>query len=229
MASYAEFGPSSNPDSSKERPAVGGTASAVSCVVNLTNTILGSGMLGLPYAFSKAGSLTGTILLVMAAAFSSNGLRLLSLSAQRAGISPSKPSSFYSVAAAAYPPSTALIDGAVAFKCFGVATGYLITVGDCMVDAMEYMLGSSSKSILTQRQFWVVLGSACVASLSFFRTLDALKYTSAVSVVFVLAMSVVIVLYATGADGLDPCADFEPDDGADVCKGEVRGEGRGSE
>ena len=106
-----------------------------------------------------------------------------------------------------------MFDAAVAFKCFGVATGYLITVGDCMVDATTYMLPYGSTSILTHRQFWVLLGGGCVASLSFFRTLDALKYTSAVSVVFVLAMTLVILLYAAGADGLDPCEDFKPSEG----------------
>lgn len=169
-------------------------ASPLSCITNLTNTILGSGMLGLPSAFASAGSVTGTVLLVAAAAFSSNGLRLLSLCASKAGISKERPSSFYSVAQKAYPPSTVLIDAAVAFKCFGVATGYLITVGDCMVDATVYMLGYSQPSgaLLTSRRFWVTVAAGMVASLSFFRTLDALKYTSAVSIVFVVVMSVVI-------------------------------------
>ncbi|GMI11829.1 hypothetical protein TrVE_jg6533 [Triparma verrucosa] len=198
-------------------------ASSLSCIANLTNTILGSGMLGLPFAFSAAGSVTGTLLLLVAATFSSNGLFLLSVAADKVGITPSKPSSFYSVAQAAYPPSTALIDFAVAFKCFGVATGYLITVGDCMVDAMKFISKEDSGSLLViQRQFWIVLASLLVASISFFRTLDALKYTSMVSVVFVLAMTVVIILYSMGIEGMSPCKDYAPpdDDLEAVCVGE---------
>ncbi|GMH79020.1 hypothetical protein TrLO_g7728 [Triparma laevis f. longispina] len=198
-------------------------ASSLSCIANLTNTILGSGMLGLPFAFSAAGSITGTILLLIAATFSSNGLMLLSISATHVGITPSTPSSFYSVAQAAYPPSTALIDFAVAFKCFGVATGYLITVGDCMVDAMKFITGKDDGGLLViQRQFWIVLASLLVASISFFRTLDALKYTSMVSVVFVLAMTVVIVLYSMGIEGMEACDNYAPtDDDLDaVCVGD---------
>ena len=36
-----------------------GTASPFSCTVNLANTIVGAGMLGLPHAFSEAGSFVG--------------------------------------------------------------------------------------------------------------------------------------------------------------------------
>ena len=89
---------------------------------------------GLPGAFGGTGYVGGSILIVIGAAFSAHGLVLLSKAAQKAGL----PSSFYSVARAAVPQYTILIDLAVAMKCFGVATGYLITVGDCMVDALDH-------------------------------------------------------------------------------------------
>ena len=111
-------------------------ATILSCVINLTNTIIGAGMLGLPGAFAGTGYVGGTILILCGAFFSTNGLYLLSSAAQQAGL----PSSFYSVAAAAVPQYTILIDLAVALKCFGVATGYLITISDCMVDALDHIL-----------------------------------------------------------------------------------------
>lgn len=76
-------------------------------------------MLGLPGAFSGTGYLAGMAFLLAAATFSAHGLVLLSKSAQTVGL----PGSFYSVAAAAVPRYTVLIDLAVALKCFGVATG----------------------------------------------------------------------------------------------------------
>ena len=108
---------------------IGGSASALSCIINLTNTVAGTGMLGLPGAFAGSGFVVGTILLVVASLFSANGLRLLALSAEKVGISQEKPSSFYIIANAALPDFTLVIDFAVALKCFGVATGYFITVG----------------------------------------------------------------------------------------------------
>jgi amino acid permease len=99
-----------------------GGASIASSVVNLTNTIVGAGMLGLPGAFGGTGYIGGLILIILAAGFSAHGLVLLSKCAQRTGL----PSSFYSVALAAVPRCTILIDLAVALKCFGVATGEFV-------------------------------------------------------------------------------------------------------
>lgn len=107
-------------DASATRPALRAKGSSIaSCVINLSNTIVGAGMLGLPGAFGGTGYLIGILLLVIAAMFSAHGLVLLSKSAQKVGL----PSSFYSVAAVAVPSYTILIDLAVALKCFGVATG----------------------------------------------------------------------------------------------------------
>ena len=46
-------------------------------------------------------------------------------------------STFHSVAKKAMPDFVVFIDGAVAVKCFGVATSYLIVIGDTMPDVME--------------------------------------------------------------------------------------------
>jgi hypothetical protein len=108
---------------------VGSSASALSCIINLTNTVAGTGMLGLPGAYAGSGWFVGTLLLFIASLFSANGLRLLALSAEKVGVSKEQPSSFYVIANAALPDFTLAIDLAVAFKCFGVATGYFITVG----------------------------------------------------------------------------------------------------
>lgn len=106
-------------DDTRGLPAPQKGSSIASCVINLANTIIGAGMLGLPGAFGGTGYLTGVVLLLIAAMFSAHGLVLLSKSAQKVGL----PSSFYSVAAVAVPSYTILVDLAVALKCFGVATG----------------------------------------------------------------------------------------------------------
>ncbi|GMH64328.1 hypothetical protein TrRE_jg4557, partial [Triparma retinervis] len=191
------------------------TATFFSCVANLANTILGSGLLGLPGAFAGAGSLTGTILLIVAALGSANGLRLLSLCAAKVGYD--EPTSFYSIANRAHPASTNAIDFAVAIKCFGVATSYLIIIADMMVDVMKYFAGDDSS--WAERWIWVVAGTACATSLSFFKTLDALKFTSAIAIVFVVTLTTVIVIYASGA--IDPCERQVWEEYGPTCKGDV--------
>jgi hypothetical protein len=58
-------------------------ASWFSCYINLASTIIGAGILGVPYAFSKAGWILGTFLLVLCAFLSVFGLHLLSICAKK--------------------------------------------------------------------------------------------------------------------------------------------------
>ena len=83
-----------------------GSATITSCVINLANTIVGAGMLGLPGALAGSGFVGGSILMILGATFSAHGLVLLSKAAQQAGL----PSSFYSVAKEAVPQYTMLIE-----------------------------------------------------------------------------------------------------------------------
>lgn len=195
-----------------------GKATIWSGFINLTNTIVGAGMLGLPGAFAGTGIVGGTILILLGALFSAHGLVLLSKAAQRSGL----PSSFYSVAHAAVPQYTMLIDLAVALKCFGVATGYLITVSDCMVDALDHLLLNGDPdhdnnfyiSLILSRKFWVVGAVVSVIPFSFFRTLDDLKKTSALALIFVFILAFGIVAYAHDLE--DACSGQ-----VDDCQGEV--------
>jgi amino acid permease len=158
------------------------------------------------------------MLIRLGALFSAHGLILLSKAAQRTGL----PSSFYSAARATVPQYTILIDLSVALKCFGVATGYLITVGDCMVDAMYHILLTGDQehdsrrwvTMVLSRQFWVVGAVFAVMPFSFFRQLDDLKKTSALALIFVFFLVFGIVIYAH--DIADAC----PND-LENCRGEV--------
>ena len=95
-------------------------ASWFSCYVCLANTIMGAGMLGLPYAFAKTGWLLGLILMIIFGASSCFSLHELSICAKMT----EKPSSFYSVAMIAAPKWTWLIDVSICFKLFFVQFDY---------------------------------------------------------------------------------------------------------
>mmetsp|Transcript_8784 Transcript_8784/g.26486 ORF Transcript_8784/g.26486 Transcript_8784/m.26486 type:complete len:221 (-) Transcript_8784:1642-2304(-) len=82
---------------------------------------------------------------------------------------------------------------------FGVATSYLIVVGDLMPDAVGEYGGE------TNRQLWVAIGWMLVCPLACLRTLDALKFTSTASLAFVAFVALFVLLFAVGTEGLDPC------------------------
>jgi amino acid permease len=214
-------------------------ASIASCIITLLNTVAGAGMLGLPGAYAGSGFFMGTVLLVVAAFFSALGLHLLAVSATTAQArqGDGKPASFYSVATAAMPEFAIFIDGAVALKCFGVATGYFVTVGDCMVDSFHYLFRNFSaqtetpveeieEMVFTNRQFWVICALFCVLPISFFKTLNSLKFTSTLSLMLIYSLAIGIVLYAEGA--FEPCEDrhyypIEDDqqNNDETCRGEL--------
>lgn len=201
-----------------------GKATISSCVLNLVNTIVGAGMLGLPGAFGGSGSIGGSLLLLLGAIFSAHGLLLLARAALIANHKANQPSSFYSVASLALPQYTILIDLAVALKCFGVATGYLIIVSEAMTDVMsstikaihssdEYVM-SGFETLLTARQFWVLLAVLSVLPVSFFRAFHKLSKASAVALAFVGMLVIGIVAHAQG--WAEPCPNEE-----DTCQGDI--------
>lgn len=144
--------------------------------MNLANTIIGSGILGLPYAFANTGWVMGTVLMMLGALLSGLGLNYLSACA----LEFNGTSSFYKVADKAMPKFSLLIDIAVAVKCIGVATSYLIVIADLIPEVMEFI---GAPDFWRHRRIWVIFGFCLVAPLSYLKSLDALKFTSMLSII----------------------------------------------
>lgn len=66
-----------------------------------------------------------------------------------------------------------------------------------------------------QREPWIFIGFSIVAPLSCFKKVDALKYTSGLSVVFVCFLALLVLVYSIPGDNLDPCAS-DDDNGAET-------------
>ena len=167
--------------------------------VNLTNSIIGSGILGLPYAFSACGWYLGVTLILLAGMATSYSLHMLSLCSLKV----EQPASFYKVAQASIPRFTFLIDAAVASMTFGVGVSYLIVIGGLMPDVAKYLEWGS---FMETRYIWVTFGFCIVGPMSCLKTLDALKYTSAAAVFFVRFIALRIFSYAVDED-INPCDD----------------------
>lgn len=139
----------------------------------LANTILGAGMLGLPFAFAACGFLVGPIMLLAFALCSATALVMLSEAADMAG----RPANFRSVSEMAVPGAGLYIDIAVAIKCFGVATSYLIVIGDSVPKAI---VAFGASGILLDRRLWT-LAALCIAGpLAYMKQITALRHVSKV-------------------------------------------------
>mmetsp|Transcript_19958 Transcript_19958/g.29877 ORF Transcript_19958/g.29877 Transcript_19958/m.29877 type:complete len:446 (+) Transcript_19958:37-1374(+) len=179
-----------------------GTATLFSCIMNLSNTILGAGMLGLPHAFAVSGWSLGIFFLLFFASVGAFGLHLLAtISVDH--FSEKRDATFYSVAQKAFSKGALVIDVAVAIKCFGVATAYLIVIGDLLPQAFKDM---GASGVITDRRLHITALMVCViAPLCSLKKLDALRFTSTMSVGFVAFTVLVIFLFAV-------VPDLEPDD-----------------
>ena len=186
-------------------------ASMTSCVLNLANTIMGTGVLALPYALRGTGIVPGFIFLVLAAMGGALSLNFLSESARQCG----RPATFYSVSEAAYPRLSIAVDLVVVINGFLACLGFLIVAGDALTELHGPDNGGPSRHV------WTILSLSVVAPLSLLQKLDALKFTSAVSMLVLMLISLLVILFSFRLDvpWLQPCAANTPEA---QCRGPVQ-------
>lgn len=192
-----------------------GQASLAACTAAMANTILGAGMLGLPHAFAESGYILGVFLLCLFGGFAAFALHLLACCAKTLN---SPPATFYSVAQAAVPSATMLIDLAVAVKCFGVGTSFLIVVGDLIPEAVRGLFGIHDNTFFGDRKFWILVIVFCIVlPLSCLRSLNALRFTATFSIGFVCFLASVVFLYGAIPGTFNPCSGEDNT----ACRGET--------
>lgn len=168
-----------------------GTATIRSGTINLLNTIVGAGILAMPFGLKSNGVLFGSLLIIWSSLTSSFGLYLQNKVAkytqQQGAVS------YFSLAQLTYPHLSIIFDSAIAIKCFGVGVSYLVVIGDLMPKIME-TLAVDADSILMARNLWITLFMvAIVIPLSYLKKLDSLKYTSIVALFSVVYLICLVV------------------------------------
>lgn len=99
------------------------TGTIFSSSANLANTMIGTGMLAMPFAFSQLGIAQGLVMVSITGILAAAGLILLSKSAQ---VLESRCVSFNALAKVSYPAAAVIMDTAIAITCFGTSVSYLI-------------------------------------------------------------------------------------------------------
>ncbi|KAI9285379.1 vacuolar amino acid transporter 5 [Umbelopsis sp. AD052] len=186
--------PALRPESGIHRTAStnNGTASPLSSVINLSNTILGTGMLAMPSAVASVGLIPGMFVIVFSGITSALGLYFLSKAAAR---TEGREASFFAVSQLTWPSAAIFFDLAIAIKCFGVGVSYMLIVGDLMPQIIKTMFNPSEDlDYLLDRRIWItVFMVTIVGPLSFSRKLDSLKYTSVIALFAVAYLCLIVV------------------------------------
>lgn len=190
-------------------------ASSTTIVVNLTKTIVGAGMLALPFAYRAQGIMLAstTIILAAVATFAGAGIQAYS-----AGFVPKGDASFFTISKLTYPSLSVFFDLAIAVKCFGVGISYLVITGNLMPTVAEYF-GAGEGSLLLSRLFWLVVAMCIVGPLSYLKSLESLRYASVVglfSVTYLVAMVVCHYIAGDTIESRGPISVYEPKGWYDV-------------
>lgn len=178
-------------DGTQIDPAYSGTLA--SGILNLTQTILGAGILAMPSAIANVGVVFGSILIIVSAGASGFGLYLLSLLAQTSG----RNASFFSCSKMTWPNLSTFFDLAIAIKCFGVSVSYLVICRDLLPQVILGLFPGVrlDSSIFTSRILWVSICMWIISPFAFAKKLSSLKYVSAFALSFVFYLTLLVVYF----------------------------------
>ncbi|KLT45533.1 hypothetical protein CC85DRAFT_136756 [Cutaneotrichosporon oleaginosum] len=168
----------------------------------MANSILGAGIIGLPYAIKQAGFVTGIVLLIVLAAVTDWTIRLVVLNAKLSGRD-----SYIDVMAHTFGRAGA---GAVSFFQFAFAFGgmcaFNVIIGDSIPHVLAFVFPflkeHAGLRLLVDRRFIIVLCTITVSfPLSLHRDIVKLSKSSAFALV---SMGVIVCAVVFRSVGVDP-------------------------
>ena len=181
-------------------------ASIFSSVMSLSNSVIGAGLLSLPFAVGKCGYLVGTIMVIVISIIGMLGLYMLMYAA-----SFEKESTNWShLGWKTMPKTMKIVDFLCLLGNIGTCAGYLIIIGDLMPDATRHILNESNvnySDIFVNRHFWICIFILFVLPLVPKTTFNNLRYFSTLAIVCFAYIFVMCQLYAyipALEDDLDP-------------------------
>ncbi|ODQ47512.1 hypothetical protein PICMEDRAFT_71575 [Pichia membranifaciens NRRL Y-2026] len=163
-------------------------ATPLSSVINTVNTIIGSGILVLPYAFRTDSIFLGTLIILFAGL--ANGMGMI-LQGAASKFLPRGTATFFTVCRITYPKLSVLFDFAIFLQCFGVNISYLVLTGD-LLPLVYTFDGWSAHSM---KVFYIAYSTIMIVPLCLMKKIDSLKYASVVALAAIVYICVLIYGY----------------------------------
>ena len=165
-------------------------ASLSSSIFSLVSTIIGGGVLSLPYAFSQCGLLFSFLILALIAVASDFSIYILISASRRQRSS----SSYPNLIRCAFGPRAATLCLVLLFLLvYTAVVAYLILLRDMVAPLVEWLSPVELELSARGEQLCFLVVVACLTPLCLLRSLHGLRYASVLSVATVCALAVVIV------------------------------------
>ncbi|GAB1222392.1 hypothetical protein ENUP19_0106G0022 [Entamoeba nuttalli] len=178
-----------------------GHASVLSTIFNLSNTIIGSGTLAIPFAFLYSGWGIGLIMLGIGWILSATTMIFLTLASNK-----TNKFTYKEISYCVGGKYLSIIVQLSAF-CYttGTCIGYIIFLGGFV----PRLFGDYDDEWYSDRSLMITLMSLLILPLTFFKNLSALKFTSIISIICIFyTMITIIVEYFTRYKQLHISAKF---------------------
>eukprot|EP01080_Neovahlkampfia_damariscottae_P011650 gene11650-4889_t len=173
-----------------------GEANMFSTVANITNAAIGAGVLAIPFAFKSAGLIGGILIVIIVTSMTLYSLRMVVASIDKAHLY-----TYEQTVQKAYGLVLGIIMRILlAFMTMGSQTVYVVVLGDTLPPLIrtvnQHVLQNKIPEFLMDRYvvtaiicFCVILPLACL------RSLDALKYPSAMAIFAVGYLVAMVCVY----------------------------------
>ncbi|TFK75433.1 amino acid transporter [Pluteus cervinus] len=167
----------------------------IDSIANMANSILGAGLIGLPYAIHQAGFVMGLFLLVLLCGITDWTIRLIVVNAKLSG-----QSSYIGIMNHCFGPSGR---AAVSFFQFAFAFGGMCAFGIIIGDTIPHVIRSIFPklptipvlSIFANRQFVIVLCTMCISyPLSLYRDIHKLSRASGFALIGMLIIVISVLV-----------------------------------
>ncbi|BEI84007.1 hypothetical protein CcaverHIS002_0406110 [Cutaneotrichosporon cavernicola] len=187
-------------DALGDGPAGRATGTLLDGIANMANSILGAGIIGLPYAIRQAGFVTGITLLIVLAAVTDWTIRLVVVNAKLSGRD-----SYMDVMSATFGRAGA---GAVSFFQFAFAFGgmcaFNVIIGDSIPPVLAFVFPPLKEHAawLVDRRFIIVICTVAVSfPLSLHRDIVKLSKSSGFALI---SMGIIVCSVVFRSVGVDP-------------------------
>ncbi|XP_019945445.1 putative sodium-coupled neutral amino acid transporter 11 [Paralichthys olivaceus] len=173
------------------KDASGARRSTTSATFNFINSIIGSGIIGLPYALNQAGLPLGLLLLVIVAFITDYSIILLIKGGNLSGTN-----SYQSLVQSTFGFPGFLILSALQFLYpFIAMVSYNITTADTMTKVFQRIPGVGPGHILAERHFVILLSTLVFTMpLSLYRNIEKLGKVSFLSMVLTLTILIIAII-----------------------------------